>query len=130
MANMIKHYVIFYSPGSFVAERTDKEIDSWDVEKAKEMATEIKERHGARPYGFRFATRERGDNDFDSKETQRSKMYFLGGEVWTIDELKARNNPRDRILISNMENNNWPRVVINNNSWEWTQPFMDGDEIV
>ena len=30
-----KHFITFVSPGTFVHEETEKEIDSWDVEKAK-----------------------------------------------------------------------------------------------
>lgn len=127
---MKKHFVIFYSPGTFVAEQTKKEIDSWDVEKAKEMAKGIKERHSATPYGFQFVTRERGAEDFDSKETKRSGIFYLGGKIWTLAELKDRNNPEDHILISNMECNGWDRIIKNNNSWKWTMPLLDGDVIV
>ena len=127
---MKKHYVIFYSPGSFVAEETRKEIDSWSVPKAKAMAHGIKERHGATPYGFRFVTRERGGKDFDSKEVKRSGMYYFGGKIWTLAELKARNNSKDRTLIWNMDNNNWSKVVINTNSWKWIQPLEKGDRVL
>jgi hypothetical protein len=127
---MKKHYVIYLSPGTFVAEQTQKEIESWDVEKAMGMARGIKERYGAIPYGFQFVTRERGEKDFDSKETKRSGTYYLGGKVWTIDDLKKRNDPKDKILISNMESNNYPRVVENNNSWKWIQPLRKGDVVL
>ena len=33
-----KHYVTFYSPGSFVSESTGKEIDAWSVDLAVRMA--------------------------------------------------------------------------------------------
>ena len=69
---MKKHFVTFFSPGTFVSETTEKEIDSWDVEKAKELARSIKERHGATPYGFRFITRSRNDDELDSKVSDRS----------------------------------------------------------
>lgn len=127
---MEKHYVVFFSPGTFVAEQTQKEIDDWDIEKAKKIARSIKERHGATPYGFQFVTRKRGEKDFDSKETKRSGTYYLGGKIWTLDELKARNDPKDSILISNMNCNGWPRVVENNNSWKWMQPLRDDDEVL
>ena len=69
---MKKHFVTFYSPGTFVAEQTTKPIDSWDVELAVSMSGEIKERYGALPYGFQFSTRERGENDLDSHEVETS----------------------------------------------------------
>ena len=47
---MNKHFVTFYSPGSFVAETTTREIESWDIRKAQEMADKISERYDATPY--------------------------------------------------------------------------------
>lgn len=127
---MQKHFVTFFSPGTFVAETTTKPIESWDVNQAVEMAKSVVERYNALPYGFRFSTRERGENDLDSHEVKTSAMCYLGGEVLALEEIKARNNPDDRILISNMECNGWQRVVINKNSWSWCQPLASGDEVL
>jgi hypothetical protein len=127
---MKKHFVTFFSPGTFVAEQTTKEIDSWNVDKAMEMSGEILERYQALPYGFQFTTRERGEGDFDSKETERSGMYYLGGDVLTLEQLKAQNSPDDKILICNMEANKWDRVIVNTNSWKWTQPLEEGDIVL
>ena len=127
---MIRHYVTFYSPGTIVAEKTTKEIERWDTEAAVKMFRSIKERHGAIPYGFFFTTRERSQDDFDSRETERSNFYWLGGAVLTLAELRERNDPKDRILISNMEANGWDKVVENRNSWKWTQPLNEGDIIL
>jgi hypothetical protein len=127
---MKKHFVIFFSPGAIVSEKTKKDIDCWDVGKAVQMARSIKERHGATPYGFQFTTRERMDNELDSKEVDRSGTYFLGGEVLTLEDIKKRNDPKDSILISNMEVNGWDRVIENNNSWKITQPMKTIDKVV
>ena len=116
---MQKHFVNFYSPGTFVAETTTEEIDSWDVDKACEIAGGIHERYGATPYGFSFETRERKDDELDSKVIETSGMYYLGGTTKTLEEIKAENDPANSILISNMECNGYSRIVINNNSWEW-----------
>ena len=126
---MKKHFVTFYSPGSFVSESTSKEIDSWDVEQAKEMARSIRERHGATPYGFRFSTHERGDDELDSKAVARSVMYFLGGRIRHLDFIILENRPDEQILISNMKINGWDRVVENTNSWKITQP-LEKDDVV
>src|SRR5208337_1301855 len=115
-----KHFVTFYSPGTFVSEQTEKPIDSWDIEKAKKMARKIKERYDATPYGFRFSTRSRGDKDLDSKVTATSPMYYLGGKVETLAEVKARATEEDRILVSNMEINGYERIITNTNSWKCT----------
>lgn len=126
---MKKHFVQFYSPGTFVSEISEKEIDSWDVETAMEMARTIKERHGATPYGFCFTTRSRGENDLDSKVTERSNMYYLGGTIRHLDFIILENNPDEQILISNMKINGWDRVIVNTNSWKTTQP-LEKDDVV
>ena len=120
---MKKHFVIFYSPGTFVSEESSKPIQSWDTKEAIKLAKDIKERHGAAPFGFQFTTRERKEDELDSKEIKRSNMYFLGGKIFTLEDIKQRNDPKDNILISNMECNGWDRVIENNNSWKITQPF-------
>lgn len=125
-----KHFVSFLSPGSFVSEETVKEIDNWDVEKAKEMARSINERYGATPYGFRFQTRSRGPDDLDSKITKTSPIYYLGGRVRTLAEVLADDLPDERILRSNMVNNNIASVVENTNSWKFTAELNEGDVVL
>jgi hypothetical protein len=127
---MLKHYVTFFSPGTFVAEQSVKEIEAWDVNDAVTMSKKINERYGAKPYAFQFSTRERGDKDFDSKESKRSGLYYLGGKIETLDQIKKRNNPAERILVSNMECNGWSRVVTNTNSYKWTQPLYENDTVL
>lgn len=127
---MKKYFVIFFSPGTFIAEQTTKEIMSWNINEAIKLSKEIKERHGSTPYGFQFATRERKKYDFDSKETKRSNMYFLGGIIFTLEELKKENKRSNHALILNMEMNDYKRVVTNNNSWSWTQPLGKNDVVL
>jgi hypothetical protein len=127
---MKKHYVTFYSPGTLFAETTTREIDSWDVEKAKEMVPNIKERYGATPYGFSFTTRERTESDFDSKETAKSKMFYLGGRIRTLEEVEADNKPDEEILRANMRGNDWDRVIENTNSYKTVQVLYDGDVVL
>lgn len=127
---MEKHFVKFFSAGTFVAEQTVKEIDSWDVDKAIEMSKEITERYGAKPYGFRFFTKGRTESDLDSKVVAQSGTYFINGVVETLEDIKAKRNPNNRILISNMECNGWDKVVTTYNPYKWTQPFETNDTIV
>lgn len=128
--HMIQHFVTFYSPGTFFSEESTKPIVSWDVDKAIEMARDVTERYNATPYGFRFSTRERGPDDFDSKETARSQTYYLGGRIETLAEVEARNDPKERILLSNMRGNGFDRIVVNDNSWRATLPLYDGDVVL
>jgi hypothetical protein len=123
------HFVTFLSPGTFLAESTTLPIDSWDVNQAKEMASTITERYDAVPYGFYFTTRERGESDLDSKQTQRSSTYYLHGKIVTLEEIKAKKDPNDSILISNMECNHWNRVVQTTKGWRWTLPLYEGDVV-
>lgn len=127
---MEKNYVTFCSPGTFFSEQRTEEIDSWDMTLAKSMSVDIVERHNSTPYGFYFTKLYRGDGDFDSKEVSSSGMYYLGGEVLTLEDIKSRNNSDDNILISNMECNGWDRVIVNNNSHSFTAPLKDSDVIL
>jgi hypothetical protein len=126
---MKKNFVTFYSPGTFLSEQTTKEIDSWDIHTAVEMAKDIKERYDAVPYGFEFIEKSREENDLDSHTSKTSNFYFLGGEIFTLEQIKEKNDPDDRILISNMENNNYKKVIVNTNSWKAVLPFKE-DSIV
>lgn len=128
-----KHFVTFYSPGTFVAETTEKPIDSWDVEKAQRMAAKVTERYNATPYGFKFTTRGRGPDDLDSRVMRSSGMYYLNGRIRTLEQVKARKNPKESILICNMENNGWNKIVEKKPDapgWMWTQPLEKGDVVL
>lgn len=127
---MEKHFVIFYSPGTFVSEQSERPIDSWAPAAAVRMADEIRERHGATPYGFVFTTRSRGPNDLDSKESARSGVYYLGGKIETRAEVEARNAPDEQIMRDNMRINKIERVIINTNSWKVTMPFKECDVLL
>ncbi len=127
---MTQHFVHFLSPGTFVSEESSKPIDSWDVAAACEMAHEINERYGATPYGFRFSTRSRGEQDLDSKETASSGIYYLGGKVETLAEVEARNDPKEEILRYNMRCNNYEKIIVNTNSWKFTAHLREGDTVL
>ncbi len=129
-AMVTQHFVHFLSPGTFTSEETRKSIDCWSPEQAAIMANSIRERHGAKPYGFQFSTRSRDGSELDSHETARSGMYFLGGTILTLDEVRNRKDPADRILIANMEANRWDRVIETNKSWKITLPFRNEDTLL
>lgn len=126
---MEKHFVKFLSPGTFFTEETVKPIDSWNVDKAVEMARTIEERYGAKPYGFQFITRCRTELDLDSQITEQSPIYYLGGRVETLEEVEARNDPTEKILRANMRGNGYKRIIVNDNSWRWTAP-LEADDVV
>lgn len=126
---MKKHFVTFYSPGTFVHEETTKPIAEWDTDLAMEMSKDITERHDSRPFCFVFSTRERGSEVLDSSEIKRSGRYYLGGTVETLEEVKRRATGDDRILISNMECNKWDRIITTETPWKMSQP-LESDDVV
>lgn len=132
-----KHFVEFLSPGTFVAESTTRPIDSWDVAEACRMAEDIVERHGARPYGFRFLTKlvadpvpdgEGGTLRVEPKEVATSGIHYLNGTILTLADIP--DDSEHAILRSNMRGNGWDRIVETRNGYRWTQPFTDKDRIV
>lgn len=127
---MKQHFVTFYSPGTFVAEATEKPIESWDTDTALAMMEDIKERHGATPYGFRFSTRARGETELDSKEVALSGMYYVGGKVRTREEVEADNLPGESILRGNMRCNDYERIWQSTEGWAWSQPLRPDDTVL
>lgn len=137
MSTKTKHFVTFYSPGTFMSESTTKEIPELHPPLAARMAREIEERHGAKPYGFRFETRITHDPIPDSaggtlnvepKTTAKTGTYFLTGTVRAYSEIPEAKDTN--ILRSNMRGNDFPLVIENSNSWRSTMPYEAGDCIV
>jgi len=132
-----KHFVEFFSPGTFQAEYSTRSIPSWSIAKAIKLSKKVIERHGAKPYGFQFVTcicadpipdGEGGKLKVVSKEVKRSGMHYLGGEILKFDDVP--NTKENKILRSNMECNDMPVLVVNNNSWKWTAEFKKDDVVV
>lgn len=133
-----KHYVTFVSPGTFVSETSEKPIAAWDTTAAVAMAETVRERYGARPYGFYFITYAEADPVSDrqgrklrvqAEETARSPFHFLGGTIETLDDVEARNDPKEDILRTNMKYGS-PIVVVNTNSYRSVQSFEENHVIV
>lgn len=127
---MKKHFVTFFSPGTFFDEERERPVDSWDVAAASEMAHGIVERYNATPFAFQFSTRTRGQDDLDSRESARSCTYYLGGRIETRAEIEARNDPKENILRSNLRSNDIDRVIVNDNSWRTVRPLKPTDVIL
>jgi len=126
---IVRHFVTFFTPGTLVVESSTKQIDSWDIAAAV-LALGIKDRYAAVPFGFQFTTRERGPEDLDSLVVATSPLYYLGGTVETLDQLEARATEKDRTLIANMRNNQYDRIITNDNSYRWTQPLWADDVVL
>lgn len=126
MSKVERYFVVYYSPGSFFNETNEREIDEWDIEEAENMAKTIKQRYNATPFGFRFVTNRFNEETFAKEKVKESAMYFLGGEIKTLKEVK-REMPDKKILISNMESNHINKVIVNDNSWRVILPFDEDD---
>lgn len=127
---MKKHFVEFASPGTFFAESTSKEIDSWSVPDALKLMAGIVERHNARPYGFRFYTMERGDSDLNASRTETSQFYFVNCDVLTAEEILADDNPDYAIMRSNVRANGIKRIARTRKGWLAHLPMDDKDEAI
>lgn len=131
-----KHYVEFYSPGTFFHESSRREIESWSIAAACQMAVSIKERYDAKPYGFRFITMivaepvpdgEGGMLKVEPKEVAKSPLHYLGGTVKLYHDIA--DVPENRTLRSNMRCNREPVAIENCNSWRFTG-FFGEDELI
>ncbi len=130
-------FVTFLSPGTFVSEASTYPIDSRDLRLALAMAEKVTERYGAKPYGFRFEERivgempdGQGGKLHASKDVGMSGIYFLGGKLETVDDVVARNDPKESVLRTNMQGNDMSIVIVNTNSYRSTLPFGEEDCIV
>lgn len=121
---MIAHTVTFYSPGSFAPATSTLKIQEWDVDQALRLALSVTERHGARPFSFRFNTEE------DGKKVASSPLYYIAGRVRTLADVEADNLPNEEILRLNMRNNGIARVIETNTSYKHTSELKDDDIIL
>lgn len=117
-----KRWARFWSPGSFMGESWDVEIDHLDPTKIE---------WPDRAYAFSLHTRDDIVEDgetFKGKSKQHGKLYYHpDSKIETMEE--ARSNPdATEILLQNMESNKWPEII-----WArwggWPQPF-DPDKMV
>jgi hypothetical protein len=105
-------YAIFLFSGTILPESTMR------VVKTRDIPDNIPE--GC--FAFYFV-----DIDEKGKESNRSNRFYVGGSIYTLEEVKA-NFPELHILISNMEINDWKRVV-KTPLGNW-QPLFEGDTVL
>ena len=134
-----KHYVVFESPGTLFSESSNAEIGEWSTHLACRLAASVVERHGAKPYCFRFETRlvadavddgEGGVLEVVPKTVKQSGRHFISGVLRTVEDVRRDALPDERILLSNMECNDYPIVCETRNSYRSTQPFRQDDFVV
>ncbi len=130
---------MFLSPGTFYRETDSRPIEKRSIAIAVEMSKSVEQRHGAKPYGFYFQTRivsepipdgEGGQLEVADKLVDESGTHFLTGTVETLDEIRRRADPDESILVSNMEGNKWPLMLVNRNSYKSVHQFNEKDCVV
>ena len=78
-------------------------------------------------YAFYFTTRSRSEEDLDSHVSDTSGTYYLGGRVYTKEQIDA-GEYGSSILRSNMEINNWDKVICTVSGM--TVPFEENDVVL
>ena len=117
MDRITSRYVRFLAPGSFFAEEWSRPVETLDP------------RAVAWPdNAYAFSLHERvdvhdGPDVFIGKSRQIGPLYYHpDSKVVTLEEVAARNDLGDRILLDNMRINKWPSVIYSR--WgNWPQPF-------
>lgn len=121
---MKKHFLHLLFPGSFASEESVSEVSDWDVDAATSVAEKRKQQI---PFGFYFTTRARAEDDLDNHVTETSGIYYLGGKLLTVADIEKKEDPGDKILLSNMRNNEIGKIIENNNSCRVMMPFRSKD---
>jgi hypothetical protein len=123
--SMLKHYVTYASPGLLFDNFEEREVPTRDPETALRNMP---------PNAFSFQFYSRTEKKVDGEllvgeEKDFSPTYYVG-KVYTLDEVKKEfgNNDSYRILIQNMEGNDYQKVVLcRTGNWK---PFIEDKTIV
>ncbi len=121
-------YIEYLIGGRFFPEYRSQKVDRIDPSLADpvpgDYAFSFKRR------SWRIAKTENGEEfEVDTHWDTVSGMYYIDGVVHTLDEVKAleAETGDHSMLVSNMEGNDWDKVVCCNlGNW---QPFEEGDQI-
>lgn len=100
-------YVEYMLVGSFFSESSISKVDSRDINLAKSNMPK-------NSFGFRFYDREEIFNNGKTLkgDTENYSAWYYLGEKLSLSEVKSKYSDK-RILISNMEGNDWKHVVMN-----------------
>ena len=113
-------FVIYYSPGTFFLEQSSFEVETRDLAACAARAkTDVQERHGAKPFAFRFT---------DGNGECLSGLHYLTGKVLTRDDVP--DDKEHSIMRSNMFDPDRCVVVENTNSYKHVSHFLEGDVVI
>lgn len=121
MIGINRHYVEFLYPGIIVSETSVKELKEGERDN-------IQMPDGA--FGYRFfevmETKTDDGEVLKSKRRNVSNWYYEGKKLSLVDVETLY--PKEKILISNMRNNNWMYVV--KTKFGQFIPFLEGDVVL
>jgi len=110
----------FLSPGTLFSEQRRIEIESRDLVKLAAYAKAgVVERHGAKPYGFRFE---------DGNGKALTGVHWLTGRVVRYDDVP--DDKEHQLMRSNMCDPECCVVVENTNSYRFTGEFGEEDILI
>jgi len=119
----IQHYIEWMYPGIISTDTSSEKIDHRDPQRVDKMKERV--------FAFRFFDRTVVDGEeLLGKDKNPSGIYYLGGSVMTLAEVKDKygDDPDKRILISNMENNGYDRIVMT--KFGQSMPLNDQDRVI
>ena len=100
---MTRHFVVFLRHGLFLSDASvELPVESWTLSEARRYR---KTQDG---YGFFFITRERTDDELDSRIVAESGFHFLEGAYVPIEETERRG---PSILLDNLREMRAPGSV-------------------
>jgi len=118
--------VTFYTPGSFMPNESSKVVETHDPTEIAGMAP----KHAFCFTIEDFVEKTTTVDGEDFKKTEQvgatSGRFYLGGDVYTVAELKAKfgDDSRHQTLISNIEGSYPKAIQCRTGNW---QPFSDDD---
>lgn len=119
----MKHCVEYLLPGTLFPECQTLTIKSRSVKEAVRLAP--KNAYCFTIYDVEDAPDLGPDFMVTPKAKNRTPRHYLGGKVFTLEEVKALEGD---VLARNMEGNGWPHVIqCRTGNW---QPFEDDDVLV
>lgn len=97
-------YVRFFYPGLMYNESTERYLGAKSTSVALQLAHQEASKLGIDPFAFQFITKCR--TSISESIIGTSEMHYLGGEIFTLNELKkAGPDPELDVVVSNMERN-------------------------
>lgn len=102
------HFIKFHLPGDVVPTTLSPRIPSWDIPTAITLADA---RAILRPYAFQFVTLGRDHHALERREMAASQMYYLGGTVMDLEELRDMGTPLAVELAETMAKHNFTHVI-------------------